>query len=254
VIPTRAQKAKQRGSRRQRRHRLAIEKLVARLLVSDSREPFVDPILKRAKAVQNRLRGRYRMSVNRNKNHHPTWRKLHARWRAKSCNTAVRSRERAIVSLSYAREGAVIGKVKVATKSDLSGIVGQVTVSVATAIALGLLGVLANWASQGGLVRLLGGISRTDDSIKLEVLPGKWSNSVATLADGSIVVSASQEQCPVDSIIIGGYCGSSMDAKGNLQNAGLFNGKQFLCKWGTTTNSETFKPNAQALCLRVARK
>jgi hypothetical protein len=144
-------------------------------------------------------------------------------------------------------------KDKVAGKSDFSGIGRSVTVSLATAISLGVLGLLANWASKGGLVSLLGGVSRADDSVKLEVIPGKWANGSATLADGSIVVGLSQEHCPDDSVIIGGYCGSGMDAKGTLQNAGLVNGK-FLCKWGTTTNAEAFKPSAQASCLRVTRK
>jgi hypothetical protein len=168
-------------------------------------------------------------------------------------------------------------KVKVAAKSDESVIVGQVIVSVVTAIAttivLGLLGLSGNWASQGGLVRLIGGVSRAEladdidkqlsksaqflNSIKLEMVPGKWSNSIAKLADGSVVVAVSQEECPAESIIVGGYCGAgqnSAGAKGNLQDVGLFDGRQFLCKWGTTTNSETLKVSAQALCLRVARK
>jgi hypothetical protein len=143
-------------------------------------------------------------------------------------------------------------KVRVTTNSESNPIARHVTLAVASAIALGGLGLFGNWAYQGGLIKALGGVSRGEDSIKLETVPGQWSSAAGTLADGSIVVRATQDQCPKETIIVGGYC--NLDVKGALQNAGLFNGKEFLCKWGSINNSGTFKASAQASCLKVVAK
>ena len=73
---------------------------------------------------------------------------------------------------------------------DWSSVRDKVFVSIAAAVILGGLTLLANWASHGGLVTLLGGVSQATLEEKLRQLSAPGN------IDTSAVIAFDREQCP----------------------------------------------------------
>jgi len=180
-----------------------------------------------------------------------------------------------------------------ASKSGGIGVAGQVAVGVVTAIAVGLVGLLGNWASQGGLIRLLGGVTAVElkrqvadqlkisdikgppgpkgdpgppgppgsaaelsGPLKVELVAGEWSDVASKNDDGSFVATAKPRLCPEGAILIGAYCAPANPtiATGNLQGVGLANDGNSYCIWNGVNHPDKFRGFAQAMCVRISNK
>jgi hypothetical protein len=71
---------------------------------------------------------------------------------------------------------------------DWSGVRDKLLVSVATALILGLLALVGNWASQGGLITILGGISKAEFDQKTKDLsaPGSLPQTAVVAFDSDV--------------------------------------------------------------------
>jgi hypothetical protein len=180
-----------------------------------------------------------------------------------------------------------------ASKSGGIGVAGQVAVGVATAIAVGLVGLLGNWASQGGLIRALGAVTAVElkrqvadqleisdikgppgpkgdpgppgppgsaaelsGPLKVELVAGEWSDVASKNDDGSFVATAKPRLCPEGAILISAYCAPANPtiATGNLQGVGLANDGNSYCIWNGVNHPDKFRGFAQAMCVRISNK
>ena len=72
-----------------------------------------------------------------------------------------------------------------------SPIMEKVAVSVIAAVTLAALTLFWNWASQGGVVKALGGVTRAELAMGTEVIPAPGGNGKSkTCPDGSFMVGA----------------------------------------------------------------
>ncbi len=154
-------------------------------------------------------------------------------------------------------------------KSITNGIVG----SVITAMLIGGGGYVANLASSGALVRMLGGMTEAQvseyiekhrptnvmpsDDLKLELVAGNTSWSIKN-ADGSFVALVEPSSCPAGAVLINAYCGINDEgthgATGNLQRVGLGPNDTFYCTWNGVNKPDSFQGHASPVCLRIAKK
>jgi hypothetical protein len=138
---------------------------------------------------------------------------------------------------------------------DWRTIISAIVGSVLTAVVLGIGGLFVNFASNGALVRALGGMTQEDvaqylkahlkeylppsgvqaEDLKLDFIPGelKYANKDD---HGFVNASVSQTFCHDGSFLIGGYCGFTQDeslkgAGGTLQSFGLNSAREFFCDW-----------------------
>ncbi|PZR91820.1 MAG: hypothetical protein DLM68_02860, partial [Hyphomicrobiales bacterium] len=82
---------------------------------------------------------------------------------------------------------------------DWKGISEKVIVGIITAAVIGALAIFWNWASQGGLVRALGGITpkEVDDLVKKQSIPAPL-----TLPTGAVVAFDLPKGCPAGWVVL----------------------------------------------------
>ena len=111
-----------------------------------------------------------------------------------------------------------------------------------------------SWSSQGGLVRALGGLTKEEviKALKLEVVPGGWSDPAVKKEDGSFTAYAAPTLCPEGSILISAYCGIVDDPKvrttANLQRAGLSK-DFFYCTWNNVGENQKISMRRLRRCV-----
>jgi hypothetical protein len=153
-----------------------------------------------------------------------------------------------------------------------SDLAQQIAVGVAAAVIIGLLTLFGNWASQGGLVRVLGGISKADlddalkkipspspvegGSWKVELVAGEVSAYATKDDDGNFTAAAAQYLCPQGTILINAYCATNNQkaSSGALRASGLISEGWFSCTWTGVDKPDGLRGQAQPMCLRMVKK